>query len=111
MNCASKLSNLKTLLGIELSDTTQDEQLNVYLSMANDEIINWMYVNYSDTPEDAEVPDKYSVVQVNAVVAGFNLRGGENEYRHVENGITREFHYSDMVDYIRAHVFQKVRMG
>ena len=110
MNCASKMSNLKTLLGIPLSDTTQDDQLNVYLSMAKDEILNWMYINFADVPEDAEVPDKYAVVHVNAVVAGFNLQGGENEFKHVENGITREFHYSDMVDYIRAHVYQKVRM-
>lgn len=110
MNCASKMANLKTLLGIALSDTTQDDQLNVYLSMAKEEILNWMYVNFADVPEDAEVPDKYAVVQVNAVIAGYNLQGGENEFKHVENGITREFHYTDMVDYIRAHVYQKVRM-
>lgn len=110
MNCASKMANLKTLLGIDLSDKTQDDQLNVYLSMAKEEILNWMYVNFADVPEDAEVPDKYAVVQVNAVIAGYNLQGGENEFKHVENGITREFHYTDMVDYIRAHVYQKVRM-
>jgi len=110
MNCASKIKNLKTLLGIPLSDSSQDEQLNVYLSMAKEEILNWMYINFADVPQDAEVPDKYAVVHVNAVVAGFNLQGGENEFKHVENGITREFHYSDMVDYIRAHVYQKVRM-
>lgn len=110
MNCASQMANLKTLLGIDLSDKTQDDQLNVYLSMAKEEILNWMYVNFADVPEDAEVPDKYAVVQVNAVIAGYNLQGGENEFKHVENGITREFHYTDMVDYIRAHVYQKVRM-
>lgn len=110
MNCASKIKNLKTLLGIPLSDSSQDEQLNVYLSMAKEEILNWMYINFADVPQDAEVPDKYAVVHVNAVVAGFNLQGGENEFKHVENGITREFHYSDMVDYIRAHVYQKVRI-
>ena len=52
------------------------------------------------------MPTKYDVTQVNAVVAGFNLQGGENQFRHSENGIIREWHYSDMLDYIRAHVYQ-----
>ena len=58
---------------------------------------------------DAEVPLKYGIVHVDAVVAGYNLQGGENEFKHVENGITREFNYASMVDYIHAHVKQLVK--
>ena len=109
MNCAGKLKRLKTLLGIEASDTSRDEQLTAYLDTAREEIINWRYVNYADVPPDAEVPLKYGIVHVDAVVAGYNLQGGENEFKHVENGITREFNYASMVDYIHAHVKQLVK--
>lgn len=110
MSCSAKLSTLKTLLGIEASDTSQDTLFNTYLDIAEQEIINWIYINFAEIPTGVEMPAKYEITQVNAVVAGYNIQGGENEYKHVENGITREFHYSDMVDYIRAHVFQKVRL-
>ena len=106
MNCAEKLSMLKRILGIDVSDTTQDETLEAYLSFAKNEILSWMYINYPDMPEEAELPSKYATTQVQAVVAGYNLRGGENEYKHTENGIVREWHYTDMLEYIRAHVNQ-----
>ena len=109
MNCAGKLKMLKSLLGIEASDSTHDDQLKYYLDMAREEIINWRYVNYADAPAEAEVPQKYNVIHVDAVVAGYNLQRGENELKHVENGITREFNYASMVDYIHAHVKQLVR--
>ena len=111
MSCSdtNKLATLKQLLGVEASDSSQDDLLKTYLDMARQEIINWVYINYAEIPGDAEMPDKYNITQINAVVAGFNLRGGENELRHVENGITREFNYPDMLSYIRAHVFQKVK--
>jgi len=111
MNCASKMSNLKRLLGIDLADTSQDGQLNVYLELSHDEIINWMYINYPDKPQNAEMPSKYDVTQVQAVVAGYNMQGGENQTKHSENGILREWHFTDMVEYIRAHVNQIPRMG
>ena len=104
MTDAEKLTTLKTMLKIDGEDV--DAQLNVYLSIAHDEILNWMYINKADVPEDAEMPAKYDMTQINAVIAGFNLQGGENQFRHSENGITREWHYSDMLDYIRAHVYQ-----
>ena len=110
MTDTEKLAMLKVVLGIGASDNSQNELFNTYLSMSKSEIINWMYVNYADVPTDPTMPDKYDIVQVNAVVAGYNIQGGENQYKHVENGITREFHYSDMVDYIHAHVYQLVRM-
>lgn len=104
MTDAEKLTTLKTMLKIDGED--EDAQLNVYLSIAHDEILNWMYINEADVPEGAEMPAKYDMTQINAVIAGFNLQGGENQFRHSENGITREWHYSDLLDYIRAHVYQ-----
>lgn len=111
MNCAKKLSMLKTLLHIDASDKSQDDILTVYLELAHDEILNWMYINYKDRPVDAEMPEKYDVTQVQAVVAGFNLQGGENELKHTENGITREFNHPDMQSFIRARVYQYGKLG
>jgi hypothetical protein len=47
---------------------------------------------------------EFDTVMVMACVAGYGLRGLENQTSSTENGITRQFKYSDMVDYIRAHV-------
>jgi len=107
----TKLNKLKLLLGIEASDTSEDDLLNTYLNLSEQEIINWMYVKFPDLPEDVEMPDKYEVVQIQAVIAGYNLQGGENELKHTENGITRDFDYSSMVDWIHGHVQHIARVG
>ena len=106
MNCAKKLKMLKTMLNIDSGDTSLDDKLQAYLEMARDEIINWMWINHKDRPSDVELPEKYNIVQLQAVVTGFNMQGGENQFKHSENGIIREWHYTDMVEYIRAHVNQ-----
>lgn len=111
MTDSEKLSTLKTLLGIEASDTTQDEVLNVYLSMSQAEILNWMYIKFAEIPAETTMPEKYDIVQVQAVVAGYNLQGGENELKHTENGIIREFDYSSMVDWIHGHVQHIAKVG
>ena len=106
MNCASKLTNVKRILGIDLSDTTQDGMISAYLNLAGEAIIEWMYINLGEIPTDATVPNKYASTQVMAVVAGINIKGGENQWKHSENGIVREWHYTDMLEYVRAHVNQ-----
>lgn len=111
MTCSEKLSTLKTLLGIEASDTSKNEVLSAYLSMSQAEILNWMYIKYNDVPIDALMPEKYDVAQIHAVVAGYNLQGGENELKHTENGIIREFDYSSMVDWIHGHIQHIAKVG
>ncbi len=111
MNCAGKLKNLKSILKIASDDTSMDDDLSTYLDIAREEITNWMYINYADKPEEVELPRKYDVVQVQAVIVGLNMQGGENQFKHTENGISREWHYTDMLEYIRAHVNQIPRFG
>ena len=104
-----KLTKLKTQLNIGASDTSFDSKLLDYLDSSKNEILSWMYTNYSEIPEEVtDVPIKYEIVQIQAVVIALNLEGGENETEHVENGISRYFKYSSMVDYIHDHVFQLV---
>ncbi len=107
MTDTEKLSQLKALL--QITDTTQDATLAVYLSLARDEILSWLYSG--KTPEGVtDVPERYIPTQIMAVVAGYGLMGVENQTAHSENGISRTFKYSDMVQYIRANTFAYVQV-
>lgn len=109
MDTASKLAVVKTSLGIPQDDTTLDTEISVYLDMAKNEILNWMYINKPDKRTKAtEVPTRYEMVQINAVVNAYNHKGAEGETVHNENGINRTFKYDDMVAYVRTHVFQVI---
>ena len=98
MTDAEKLANVKSVL--DITGTTQDTQLSAYLSLAKAEIMAWM------SPPDTitDVPSKYEVTQVMAVVAGYNLQGVEGQTSHSENGISRTWKHEDMVAYVRSRV-------
>ncbi len=102
-----KLEMLNTLLD---GSVPSDEKLEAYLTLAGTEIIQWMY-HLVGVPENAEVPAKYDVTQVYAVVAGFTHEGSEGQKAHNENGINRTFEYADMLDYIHQNVLAIVRVG
>lgn len=104
MTDSEKLTMLKSLLNID--GNSMDDKLGVYLSASAAEIVNWMYINYAEVPTGTTMPSKYDITQIYSVIAGFNAEGGENQYKHTENGIVREWHYTDMVEYIHAHVNQ-----
>ena len=101
MTDAEKLVQLKALL--QITDTTQDATLAVYLSLARDEILSWLYSG--KTPEGVvDVPARYEPTQIMAVVVGYGLQGLENQTASTENAITRQFKYSNMLEFIRANV-------
>ena len=101
MTDIQKLVQLKALL--QITDTTQDATLAVYLSLAKSEILSWLYSG--KTPNDVtDVPARYEPTQVMACVAGFGLQGLENQTASTENAITRQFKYSNMLEFIRANV-------
>lgn len=102
MTDTEKLTMLKSLLEIE--DNSQDDRLDVYLKLSAQEIISWLYSCRSTAPEGAAVPEKYEASQIMACVTAYSISGAEGETNHSENGISRTWKYSDMVDYIRAHV-------
>lgn len=103
-----KLDRLKRILGE--SSTKYDAILMDYLVMAKEGILEWYYANYEDIPEGVnDIPVKFQSVQIWAVVAGFNLRGAENQSVHNENGISRSFNASDMLQYIRKNIDPLIR--
>lgn len=111
MTDAEKLETLETLLS-DGGSVPSEDKLNVYLALARNEILQWMYHLVGGVPESVqEVPDKYEVTQIYAVVAGYTHAGAEGQNQHIENGIQRAFVYSDMMDYIRSNVMAIVRVG
>ena len=109
MTIEDKLTLVKTMMGLS-GTTSYDDELLAYLLSAKAEIIAWLYSG--KTPANVtDVPSQYEVTQVHAVLAGYNIRGAENQSVSIENGVHRHFHYSDMVDYIHAHVNAYARLG
>ena len=95
-----KLSSLKAILGDEAPD---DSVLAEYLSLAKQEILSWRW-GYNPTAIPDEVPAELESAQIWSVVAGINIQGAENQDSHSENGITRHFVRSGMLEYIRANI-------
>jgi len=78
-----KLALLKNIYG----DGEDDNVLEAYLSIAAEAILNRLYPFKKET----EVPEKYTLTQVNIAVYLLNKRGAEGETRHNENGIDRTY--------------------
>ena len=100
MTAENKLATVKTML--DISGTSEDTKITVYLNAAEAEIIAWRYGSAVTPPET--FPEEYDMTEVFAVIAGYSQRGAENQLGHTENGIYRTFKYEDMIAYIRAHV-------
>ena len=109
MDASTKLNNIKIMLGIDASDTSMDATINAYLSMSTQEIL-WYKYSLVGVPEGKTVVDpEDEIVQIHAVLAGYNIRGAENQTSHNENQIYRTFHYTDMVQYIKSNVIPYAR--
>ena len=108
MTNTQKVAYIKTMLSI--SDGTQDVLIETYLDMAAQEIINWKYSLVGIPVGKSEVDPEDEIAQIHAVVAGYNIRGAENQTSHNENQIYRTFDANDMVDYIRQKVIPYARV-
>ncbi|MBR5185674.1 MAG: phage head-tail connector protein [Akkermansia sp.] len=108
MTGTEKLTYLKTMLGI--TGTAQDALLTTYLAMATQEILQFKYSLVGIPDGQTEVDPEDEITQIHAVVAGFNIRGAENQTSHNENQIYRTFDANDMVDYCRNKVIPYARV-
>ena len=89
-----------------------DATLDALLEFAERETIAWMYRSYPHIPEDAYfAPQEYDMTIVMAVMVGYGLMGAEGQSAHSENGISRQFRYSDMTDYIHRNVTPYAYVG
>ena len=111
MTDAEKLTMVKTLLE-DGGEMPSDEKLTAYLSIAKSEILAWIYHLVGGVTEDVtEVPSKYDMTHIYAVVVGYTQAGVEGEAQHIENGVHRNFRYAEMLDYIHNNVLPLVRVG
>lgn len=107
MTIAEKRTILKTFLE---NDAPSDDELNIYLDFAKNEILSYLYSLVVRPETVVDVPSQYEGTQIMAVVTGYNLRGAENQTSHSENGINRTFRYADMVAYIHSNVIPYARL-
>ncbi len=107
-----KLDIIKTLIEYCSGYVPSDETLNTYIAMAGNEILAWMYHLVGGVPSGVtEVPSKYEGIQVYAVIVGWTHAGAEGQGLSIENGVHRDFRYSDMLDYIHNNVLPYARVG
>ena len=112
MTAEQKLATVKTLIEDGSGYMPADETLETYIGIAGNEILAWMYHLIGGVPEDVTaVPSKYEGIQIYAVVVGWTHAGAEGQGLSIENGVHRDFKYSDMLDYIHNNVLPYVRVG
>lgn len=112
MTDAEKLTTIKTLIDDGSGYMPSDETINKYISLAQSEILSWIYHLVGGVPSDVTaVPPKYETIQIYAVIAGWTHAGAEGQTASVENGVRRDFSYVDMLDYIHNNVLPFVRVG
>ena len=111
MNKMEKLDMLRALMD-DGSALPPDETLLAYICLSGNEILQWRYHLVGGVPENVtEVPAKYEVTQIYAVLAGYTHAGAEGQTQHSENGINRTFKQTDMLDYIHQNVRAIARVG
>lgn len=112
MTDAEKLTTIKLLLEDGSGYMPSDEVLNSYISIAGSEILAWIYHLVGGTPDSVTaVPTRYEQVQIYAVIVGWTHAGAEGQTLSIENGVHRDFAYTDMLDYIHNNVLPYVRVG
>ena len=85
----------KIIMFKSMVDEPNDSVLDTYLKIAGSKILARAYPYRSDI---TEVPDKYSVLQVDIAAYLYNKRGAEGETYHSENGINRSYEAADVPD-------------
>lgn len=94
MTREQKIKYLSKMIG---NDMEEEDILGIYLDLAGDKILNRMYPFLTDYT-GLEVPDRYTMIQLNISVYLLNKRGAEGEIQHIENGIHRNYGSADVPD-------------
>lgn len=85
---AEKITLVKAMAG-----ESDESTVSAYLAMAGNKICRRAYP-FDHTA--AEVPEQYSLLQVEIAVYLLNKRGAEGETAHSENGISRTYENGDV---------------
>ena len=85
----SQLENIRLILGMGVSETTQNTLLSYFLDIAKQDILNRRFPFGTD---NLELEPQYLPLQVELAVIKYSMRGVEGQSSHEENGITRTYH-------------------
>lgn len=85
---AEKITLVKAMAG-----ESDESTVSAYLAMAGNKICRRAY---PFDPTVTEVPEQYSLLQVEIAVYLLNKRGAEGEAAHSENGISRTYENGDV---------------
>lgn len=83
-----KIEIVKSMTG-----ETSDGVVSAYLNIAGNKICRKAY---PFDPTVTEVPEQYSLLQVEIAVYLLNKRGAEGQTGHTENGISRSYESGDV---------------
>ena len=87
-----------------ITDSDADDTIATMLDIANDAILDRLYC-VSGRPEGTDtIPRDCMPILVNSVVISFSQVGAEGELSHNEDGASRTYNYSNMLEYINRHV-------
>lgn len=87
-----------------ITDSDADDTIATMLDIANDAILDRLYC-VSGRPEGTDtIPRDCMPILVNSVVISFSQVGAEGELSHNEDGVSRTYNYSNMLEYINRHV-------
>lgn len=87
-----------------ITDSNADDTVATMLDIANDAILDRLYC-VSGRPEGTDtIPRDCMPILVNSVVISFSQVGAEGELSHNEDGVSRTYNYSNMLEYINRHV-------
>lgn len=93
---ATTLASLKTYF--DITDSSQDEKLSLFLSLAENKVLNKRYpFDYTDD-EKAAALEKYSDIVLDIAVYLYNKQGAEGQTAHSENGISRSYEKAGIPD-------------
>jgi len=91
------------LLRALVDDGDSDDVLTIYLLKAKELLLNILYPTDPDRASK-EVPDAYSMKQIEIAEYFLNKRGAEGEIQHIENGIHRNYGSSDVPEAMIRHI-------
>lgn len=112
MTDTEKLNKVKVLLEDGSGYMPTDATLQTYIELSGKEILSWMYHLVGGVPESVTtVPEKYETIQIYAVIAGWTHAGAEGQTLSIENGVHRDYAYTDMLDYIHENILPYARVG
>lgn len=97
-----KIELFKSYMDDEVSDTVAA----AYLKQAESKILNRLYP--FTVPDEAVVPSRHEMLQIEVAVYMWAKRGADGEVTHSENGISRTWAAADVPDSMLSEITPQV---